>query len=118
MATEFDAFFEDAESAIKDFFADTATLRRAANSTAIGAVLSWLTTFEIHEADGTVTTASDRVFRIDVADYKISLIAVEPRQGDVIVHSDGTEWQVQAVGNYPDHELHDDYWIVRTKRIK
>jgi len=83
----------------KAYMSETGTLRRAAAETPDVSMTIGKTMADIDGGDG-ITVRSDIVdFIVDVADYLISEVAVEPQRGDEIDYDGRTYRVVPIAGN-------------------
>ena len=82
---------------LKEHVSQSVTLRRGVQSTSGISATIGNTTFEAHDEVGSIVQIQSRDYLIEAADYAIAGQATLPRRDDVIVESDGSEFEVLPI---------------------
>jgi len=104
------------------------TMRRAADSTVAivrgaskltgVACVGWDREYEIFDTEGIQHYVTIREYLIDRTAYQVNGVAVEPRQGDVLIDEAGEQWEAQPMANRKEKDYHGTDWLIRTRRIE
>jgi len=114
-----DTYLDTACAAEEDrLWGETVSIRRAAAVTT-GIQAQWDQAERVETKLSITTTILDRVWQIRKTAYVISGVAAEPKAGDRIIESGGTEWEALPA-SVPTAVVDDgNYeWSIITKRIK
>jgi len=119
MPSAFDADFAEAAEMLTEQYAATVTLLRGGRSSEDVEAEQFLQEYGTLDGEGfKVGSYAGCDWLISVAAYVFSGEATEPREGDVIRLSDGTEWEVLPDGNDQAAQLIEsgNRWLIHSKR--
>ena len=119
--TDFDeAFTNGVADTLAELFGDAVSLRRGTSTSTGITAQKFLGEAVLNLEDGGTIRYTQAAWIIAKADYQIASAVTNPRSGDRIIDSDGSEWEIAPIDG--DAEAAEQpgglEWMLRTKRVK